>query len=135
MKYYSDKFKNSLKKEYHKLLEYRKQHLNGDLKLLELDHNSKSLAYQSSQEMKPLVVMFHEWNWGFRRHNPLSDYCIRNDMNYIQPKFRDYNFGKDGFLSLNAIDDIERQIEYFIDNSKTVSSVNLVGFSGGDTWL
>ena len=131
MNYFADKIKNRLKKEYHKLIEHRNEHRNRNLKFKKIDLNSQFYFYQSSLENRPLVVLFHEWNWGFKRYNALSDYCVKNDINYIQPKFRDYNFGSNGLLSGYAIEDIEKQIQYFVNNSKAVSSINLAGFSGG----
>lgn len=126
-----DKINNSIKKKYHQSIEYRIQYLNKHLKHKKIDTNSQYLFHESPLDNKPLVILFHEWNWGFKRYNGISKYCVKNDFNYIQPKFRDYNFSENGFLSEKAIDDIENQIEHFLGNSKTVSSINLVGFSGG----
>ncbi len=93
----------------------------------------KAYFYPSkSKTPKPLVVSLHTWSGDYRQSDPIANFSLAKDLNYIHPDFRGANRTKDACCSCLALQDIDEAITYAIENGNVdKDKIYVIGESGG----
>jgi len=84
------------------------------------------------EDKRPLLVSLHTWSGDYRQKDPLAEFAVKNNWNYLHPDFRGPNCTKDACLSEKAVKDIDDAIQYAITGGNVdKSNIFIVGVSGG----
>lgn len=97
-----------------------------------MDEEKQDAYFYSSTEEKPLIVSLHQWSHNYEESDPLSEYVIEFNWNYIRPNARGVNDHSDACGGPLVISDIDDAIQYAIDNGNVdIDNIHVVGASGG----
>ncbi|UTR15515.1 prolyl oligopeptidase family serine peptidase [Salipaludibacillus sp. LMS25] len=96
------------------------------------DNTTQDAYFISSTQVNPLVVSLHQWSYTFEHLDPISDYALEHDWNYIRPNFRGTNNHPQACGSPLVISDIDDAIQYAIEHGNVdAEQIHIIGASGG----
>ena len=95
--------------------------------------HQKAVYYSSIGESKqPLLVSLHTWSGDYLQKDPLSEYIVEKNWNYIHPNFRGPNNSPEACLSNKVINDIDAAISFAIEQGRVDrNNIFIAGVSGG----
>lgn len=88
--------------------------------------------YRSKKNNQALIISLHTWSGDYTQRDPLVNYCIAADINYLHPNFRGPNNRPEAAGSKQVIQDIDDAIQWAIDSLQlNKEEIHVVGVSGG----
>jgi pimeloyl-ACP methyl ester carboxylesterase len=102
--------------------------------LSSVDHSPQKIYIRKAtgSAPRPLIVSLHTWSGDYTQADPLADYAVKYNWNYIHPDMRGANDKPQACLSPLVISDLNDAIGYaLLDTKADASRVVIVGVSGG----
>lgn len=97
--------------------------------------DAKQSAYTfkaSGNSQRPLIVSLHTWSGDYRQNDPLAQFALENNWNYVHPDFRGANNKPAACASDAVLSDIDDAIDWGVSQlNADPERVVIVGASGG----
>ncbi|WP_350286176.1 prolyl oligopeptidase family serine peptidase [uncultured Croceitalea sp.] len=91
----------------------------------------KAKAFHAREVNRPLIISLHTWSSNYNKYDPISEFALNNDYNYIHPDFRGANNKGESCCSDKVISDIDDAIRYMLKRGSSREQTYMIGLSGG----